>query len=431
MLTINGPEDSINHFGISESVNVQAVANDSYHEYGAVVTLTIESGHAVIENVGVVSSLVNNSTTEKKVEIKGYVGAVSGSSSENIEGNIGGDTIKVYTSEQLKGLALSSVVLGLNDKTIDIQNDINVSGSWIPFGFDSKNPFSGTIKGNGHTISGLNSDGFENAGLGTPVSSSFTDATGIPYGFIGTAAGNLYIENLTLEVSFNRPNEAFVGGLVGLYNNVSNGTTGSYTDYVKNVTIKGTIIGKDKVGGFYGANGKDFAAANIEHKYESCVNEAEVIAKAGNGRVGGICGVAQGQFGEEYIRNSACASAYGLESNYSFHAESITKFINCTNRGHIVSMSGSFGAGGIMCINVATGNFVFESCSSTGVLEGNKTGKLIANSNIEDSIFTKYYAEGGTPIEWDGSRSRITVDGETLIVKKSTSVNSKTDYTHQ
>ena len=47
-LTVNAPGDTVHHYGRAGSITVQAVAENSYHEYGEVASLTINSGRLVI-----------------------------------------------------------------------------------------------------------------------------------------------------------------------------------------------------------------------------------------------------------------------------------------------------------------------------------------------------------------------------------------------
>ncbi len=47
-LTVNAPGDTVHHYGRASSITVQAVAENSYHEYGEVASLTINSGRLVI-----------------------------------------------------------------------------------------------------------------------------------------------------------------------------------------------------------------------------------------------------------------------------------------------------------------------------------------------------------------------------------------------
>ena len=49
-LTVNAPNDTVNHHGEAEFVEITAIAGNSYHEFGKVSVLAITKGRAVIEN---------------------------------------------------------------------------------------------------------------------------------------------------------------------------------------------------------------------------------------------------------------------------------------------------------------------------------------------------------------------------------------------
>lgn len=58
-LTVNAANDTVNHYGTVQNADVQAVAGESYHEYGQVEgNLTITTGHIVFENTAKVNTFV-------------------------------------------------------------------------------------------------------------------------------------------------------------------------------------------------------------------------------------------------------------------------------------------------------------------------------------------------------------------------------------
>ena len=76
-LTVNAPKDEVNHHNNLTSVNVQAVAPNSYHEYGKVLgTVKVESGHVKVENGAEVASVI---AVETAAEVKATITAESGS----------------------------------------------------------------------------------------------------------------------------------------------------------------------------------------------------------------------------------------------------------------------------------------------------------------------------------------------------------------
>jgi len=61
-VTINAPFDVVNHLGKAGSVNIIAVAEESYHEYGKVPFVEIAGGNLVLEKTSDVASIYLNST---------------------------------------------------------------------------------------------------------------------------------------------------------------------------------------------------------------------------------------------------------------------------------------------------------------------------------------------------------------------------------
>ena len=49
VFNVNAPLANVNHYGFSDTVNIIAVANASYHEFGTVGVINISAGHLVIE----------------------------------------------------------------------------------------------------------------------------------------------------------------------------------------------------------------------------------------------------------------------------------------------------------------------------------------------------------------------------------------------
>ncbi len=60
-LTIDADKDTVHHYGNASTVNVTAVAPDSYHAYGTVGVITVKKGHVVVESSATVS-MVTKST---------------------------------------------------------------------------------------------------------------------------------------------------------------------------------------------------------------------------------------------------------------------------------------------------------------------------------------------------------------------------------
>ena len=56
-LTVNAPNDTVNHYGEASKVTIEAIKSESYHEYGNVTVAYIEVGHFVVDGNGHVDTL--------------------------------------------------------------------------------------------------------------------------------------------------------------------------------------------------------------------------------------------------------------------------------------------------------------------------------------------------------------------------------------
>lgn len=169
-----------------------------------------------------------------------------------------GQTIPINTIDDLADLAMDIVAQnGYDGQTIEINADLTVTKIWTPIGTAAQ-PFQGTVKGNGHIISGLGAvkgtDGIgvfgyvgenaviEDLGIGTGHIKTMKNDVCL---YVGTLAGhnkgtiNRCWNMATLEV-----NGTNVGGLVGW-------NEGEITDcYNAGPITKAT----DYIGGLVGTN---------------------------------------------------------------------------------------------------------------------------------------------------------------------------------
>lgn len=66
VLTVNAKKDVVNHYGKVNSVNIEAVAASSYHEYGSVVgNITVKDGNVVMEGDSSAQSIVVDADVDK------------------------------------------------------------------------------------------------------------------------------------------------------------------------------------------------------------------------------------------------------------------------------------------------------------------------------------------------------------------------------
>ena len=209
-------------------------------------------------------------------------------------------------------------------KVVTLVNNVSLADTdWTPIGTQDR-PFSGTIKGNNKTISGLNNC------------------------LIKYATGNINIDDLNIKINFNDDTADFVGGLIGVYD-TKNSTNITAEVLIKNVDVTGSIVAKDKAGGIIGStyNSSVGNGNNIDFKLIDCTNSATVTAK----RAGGLIG-------------TSCAYLRGDSGNINFKLT----IDGCENTAAVSSPtnSGNYRAGGFIGYCGGYGNYVFNSIKNSG-----------------------------------------------------------------
>ena len=343
-LVVNAASDHVEHYGLAKVVEVKAVSEATYVEHGTVAKMTLDAAakNVIIKSTAVVVELATASD-KVSVESNAYVGTVSGEKKDIVSGTVGGDTIRVTTFDQLQALALASTIgVNIDGKTVELQNDIDASGrTWTPFGWAENNPFSGTINGNGHKITGLSSKGYTNSSDYTTLAG--TKAT--PYALIAYAKWDVTVKDLTLDVDFVQADnkKLFTAGVISTYkfSAITATNTKGYDIVVSNVTVNGNISGNDNVAAIMGTNyisGETTYAkfAEVRFKLENCVNNATLTSE---GRVGGIvCKVS--------------THSEGFKDNNDSEARKAVSFdiINCknTDKATIETTHADWGVGGIV-----------------------------------------------------------------------------------
>ena len=356
-LTVNAPNDHVEHYGLAKEIDVRAVSSTTYVEHGSVDKMTVAAAQKVeIKTTAVVVQL-DNKSANVSVEGNGYVGALAANSTELASGSLGGNTIQVGTYDKLQALALASTLnISLNKKTIELTADIDLTGKvWTPFGFSTTAPFDGTIDGKGHAIKGLSAAGY------TP-SATITNTTngnsGPAYGFV-CIAKNATIKNIRfVDVNIDIENGLAVGAVVG------DARGSSLT--IDNVTVNGTVKAMDKVGGFVGLAGYN-ESSDFGLTIKNSTNNANVIAE---------CSIS-----EKYNRAGGFVGGLGGDTNY----KQVT-FENCTNNGNVTvtgnkekeSNQSNAGlrvmAGGFVgSVNGAGKKMTATNCTNTGTITATNT----------------------------------------------------------
>ena len=291
-LTIDAPQDNVNHYGNAGKVTITAVKPESYHLYGAANEIALTSGKVEIEEgsfVGEVNA-TGGAVVIKGVVAKGVTGGNVTVSGNGTNGLTTDSVIKVGTAETLMNLAYaqSTGVFGNKSLKIELTADIDLTGrTWVPFGA-ANYFFEGEINGKGHTIKGIKNDGYKREG--TQILSS-TGKVQDPFGLISCAVGTIKISNLTVEVDIQNGGES-VGGFIGSYQKKT------YQDVLEfnSCTVKGSISATMKVGGFVGTTYFDtkdekwavesYSTSN-KTSFINCHSNVAIIAEA---RAGGFIG---------------------------------------------------------------------------------------------------------------------------------------------
>ena len=302
---------------------------------------------------------------------------------------------QIATAEQLAGLAqLVNDGYTFEGKTIKLTADIVLNdikdweswettaptNSWTPIG-NSSQPFTGTLDGAGHSVSGI----YINSG---------TDYQGL----VGVLGSDGALQNLGVKASYIKGSN-FVGGVCGMnmmgnvincYNIGSVAGTGGYVgglcgeNYatVTNCYNSGSVAGSEGVGGLCGYN--DGTVTN-------CYNTGSV---EGDYSVGGVCGYNDGT-----VTN--CYNTGSVTGNYAYVGglcgQNYATVTNCYNSG---SVAGSEGVGGVAGSEgvggVCGGNYdgTVTNCYNTGSVTGSDFVGGVCGYN--DGTVTNCYYLAGT-----------------------------------
>lgn len=305
-------------------------------------------------------------------------------------------------SETLSGNYTLMRDLDFNDTNSYFSGEINTDWTegdgWDPIGIYESNPFTGSLDGNGFTISNLyiNRPTENNQGL---------------FGF----ASNASFENITFD-NVNIYGQNYVGGLVGMF---------GQGIVFKTSVISGSITGSSYVGGLVGAawaldffNNFSTVSVNGNDDYVGgligSINFSDISSSYFDGVVISSTGNAGGLIG--YIDFSDISNSYSLGSvsstsfvgglvGYSF-------FTHISNSYSNSSIQGTVEVGGLV------GFFEDGSISnsySTGSVFGNNTlGGLVGNfmSNTITNSFWYDHANNPDNCYFDGNVGCTSIDNE-------------------
>ena len=268
------------------------------------------------------------------------------------------NTYTVYNADGLMNVA-ELVNGGKTDINITLDKNIDLTGKdWTPIGTSSRNPYTGTFDGGGHSITRLTvTTNDEHAGL---------------FGCLGKAGTVKNVVMEDVQITSNR-SSGFAGGVAGF----SEGT-------IENCSVSGSVSGTVYVGGVVGAQWSG--------SITGCSSSATV---KGTVRVGGVVGQTTG---------GATLTACYATGNVTLEIDPI----NNIRGGGLVGMN----AGISLLACYATGN-VTSTGSSTGYVHiggflGDNYKTVTAcywKNNHEqgigyNSISTKATKVDGTSVTW-------------------------------
>ena len=267
--------------------------------------------------------------------------------------------------------------------------NITLSILWTPIGTDT-DPFSGSFKGEGHTISRLRImrsadynglfgciDGGTVSNLNlTEVDINISGASG----FTGAVAGHNkgVVEHCDVSVAGGAAIKcpAQVGGVVG----TNEGT-------VEHCTVSGTVTGEYGVGGVVGING-----GTVQNCTASGSVKGTLMTMGAPGAVGGVAGVNQGQV-------QHCTSSCSVEG-ISFEILGIGGVVglnmigtvqNCASlddvKGITLFTLESSLVGGVVGVNYAG---TVQNCYSTGKVEGKDYIGGVVGANYAGTVENCY-----------------------------------------
>ncbi len=327
---VNAPSAEVNQKGYIKELDIKAVKGNSFNVGGRVGEVTIAQGrlavakNAYVTKVVVPTSAVNDAV---KIEAKGFINTVKVDNASAInevkfDGGIiastEGQTIpegkKTGESATEITIATTSELESFRDQvnagttfegyTIKLTNDIRLNDGWtpigafarnarknsteVPYGINTKLSFAGTFDGGEHTISNLNTTGFDvnnhPAMLGTN-STTYMGREEFAYGLFGVITGKdnpVVIKGLTISapqinITGNQDSAVFGDSVAALVGYISGSAT------INNVkVVGGNVTAHDAVGGIVGRI-YDVGAVVITN----CESSATLTA---NCKVGGIVG---------------------------------------------------------------------------------------------------------------------------------------------
>ena len=390
-LTIDGPNDHVEHYGYAKTINVNSVDKEnSYHEFGTTTELNITSGKIVIEQTAIVFNLNATNSTNSSISnnggniLKSNVPAIT--PSENFQIN-SLQQFEAFRDATNSGVNFSQY--NSNNKKIVLNTDIHLNSAWKPISNYYRGTaehldkwFAGYFDGNGHTIYGLTNKGLASEKINTGYDSTTPQGnTECVYGLFASincaTIKNINFKDVDIDANTDSSLKGdHVGALVGY-------AKGDVT--ISNVNVYGSIKGFDGTAGIIGGirettssgakveNCNNYATIN---SYRRCAGIIGNINTIGKVEIINCSNYADVRITNEVveIQNAASGIANTAIPNQDEY-DTIVSYVNCKNNGNITGAKYI----GKVCVIYTTE----YNNNSTGNILNNNT-----NTNLDNHVYT-------------------------------------------
>ncbi len=305
-VTVSNASGTVHQYASVTELKVNAIANNSYHVYGAVKNATLKAGKLEVEQLGEIKNLNVTDVSTVNVVNKGVIEDAKQNGAALPEGILSEYNIGTPSAEKPHNITIGNYaeLVAFRDQVnsgrhfenvvVKLTADIDISGRpWTPIGAGDRNTedtqyFSGTFDGNNRTITGLTNKGM-NIGNIQFGSNSTTPkgAIEVVYGFFGVVRNatikNLKMANVDIDlIKVVNDNNVILGDSVGAVVGYAGNIFANSTVTIENCSVlSGKIAGFDGVAGILGRS----YATTIT--ITNCSNAATVTAPR---RVAGILG---------------------------------------------------------------------------------------------------------------------------------------------
>ncbi|MDR3562762.1 MAG: GLUG motif-containing protein [Negativicutes bacterium] len=292
----------------------------------------------------------------------------------------GGQPILVWSTTSgyliLNAAQLENISSNLGATYLLLANIDLTGDNWTPIG-TSSSAFTGTLIGNGYTISGLDIENSTQASIGL-------------FGYTGAGA-KISNVNLTAVTVVGGASNQYVGGLVGY-----NGGT------FANVSLSGNVSGS-YAGGYVGGLA-GYSSGTIANSYTT----GTVMASGNAGHAGGLAGQNAGVISASYSAATVTASGTGAIAG---------GLAGLNSSSATTAISGSYFTGAVVGNgdNAVLGGLVGESDSggidgsyskATVTVTANNAGSIAGGLvGLNKAAITNSYADSGSAVTASGASS--------------------------